>query len=150
MSTIDALLKKRKQYYSLLDRVEMTKKNIDDSITYITYGIDSYQKSYTVDGKIADADIMSSVKDNLSNISNRLSVNIEKINYELSSLGKQIDRYYEDAATLTALASSKSGQESKDNAKGNENTNKSINTINNNSNSSNLPNKKPFRKEQLN
>lgn len=105
MISIEKLIEERKQYYVLLEKVESAKKHIDDSIKEINSAIENYNKSYMINEKRADNNNLTNVKDSLSATSARLSINIEKINNNISNLGKMIDQYYEDAAALAASSS---------------------------------------------
>lgn len=104
MSTIDILTTKKKQYYNLLDKTETTKQHVDDAINHINNGIEMYKKSYTIEDKKADNNVLENIYNNLSDISKRLSENITKINKKISSLNRQINQYYEDAAAAAAAA----------------------------------------------
>ena len=127
MSTIDSLLEKKKQYYNLLDKVEITKKNIDDSIKHIELSIDSFQKSYIVEDKKADNNILETVETNCIAISERLSQNIENINREIHNLDIRIEEYYA-ALAAAAAAAAKAQEKGNNDSGGNSNSNGNNNT----------------------
>lgn len=138
MSTIDNLIEKKKQYYSLLDKVESTKKNIDDSIKHIGNGIESFQKSYVIEEESADNNILEDVQNNCVSISERLALNIENINSEIKSLDRQINQYYEDvAAAAAAAAAAARAAKQRESKQTNNSSNTKTNTNNSNKNINN-------------
>ena len=102
---VNNLINKKNKYYVLLDRIVDIKKYIDNTIGKIEDSIELYKKSFTIDGVIADKNILSNTKSNLKCISDNLANDITLINNKINGIGNDIDNYYEDVAVLEISAS---------------------------------------------
>ncbi|MGM9875608.1 MAG: hypothetical protein ACI310_00030 [Bacilli bacterium] len=116
--TIEQLIENKKQYNSLLEKLDIIQKNINNSISEIATATNHYRNSYTIDEELADKKVLLKTNTELNEISKKIEIIKYKINSKIVNINNSVDDYY-NASSNDTNNNSNHPQNNKPNINGN-------------------------------